>query len=291
MTTAASDPAARNCFNVSRPSIPGSQTSSRMQPYARLPSAFRQSSPVATASATKPSSSITARSVSRMPRSSSTMRIESIYSHKKAQKLRKSGKIDYEFCTTRVVLFCADVTAVLQYNSLDDGQAETCAAVAPGEVRFEESSEIGGLDSLSRVSDLSPQQTSFRIVRRDDCELFFIAGGNHGFEGIVDQIYKHAFHLLDVEHGRGKIAIEVNRHPNTVEPFFIQTRSLCNNVVEICELRSRGGQTSKTRELIHHRLQARHFATDRFSTLRDHRCDSSIATAIRAPVTLRDPLG
>src|SRR6266516_1419431 len=77
ITTAASDPAARNCFRVSSPSIPGNHTSRRTQPYARRSSAFRHSSPVATASAAKPSSSITPRNVSRMPRSSSTMRIES----------------------------------------------------------------------------------------------------------------------------------------------------------------------------------------------------------------------
>jgi len=36
----------------------------------------------------------------------------------------------YEFCAARVIFFCADVTTVFQYYSLNDSKAETCAAVS-----------------------------------------------------------------------------------------------------------------------------------------------------------------
>src|SRR6185503_14598594 len=217
--------------------------------------------------------------------------------HKKAQteatkrhtKLSNSGEVDYKLCAARVVLFCADVTAVLQYCSLDDGQAESCAGITSRKIGFKKPPEVARLDALTGVCHLSPQQTSFSIVRRGDCELLFVASERHCCEGVVDQVYKDAFHLFDVEHGRGKIGIEVKRQPNAVEPFFIQARRLCNNVVQIRKLESRGGQTSKTRKLIHHRFEPCDFAADRLSTLGDHRLNSSIATTIRATITLRDP--
>src|SRR6185369_4883340 len=150
ITTAASEPASRSCRNVSRPSIPGSQTSSRIQPYARRPSALRHSSPVATVSVTKPSSSITARSVSRMPRSSSTIRIESMDPVNRIYKIdqdlhvnpekscksclkyrlprRFSREFDHKTRAARVVSFGADVSTMLEYYSLHDREAETGAA-------------------------------------------------------------------------------------------------------------------------------------------------------------------
>src|ERR1044072_687710 len=129
ITTAASEPAARSCFNVSSPSMPGSQTSSRMQPYARLPSALRQSSPLATASAAKPSSSMTARSVSRIPRSSSTMSIESMN-----KQLSGGGEFDQKSGAARVVLLGADAAAGFENNLLHDREPQTGAAVAPRKV-------------------------------------------------------------------------------------------------------------------------------------------------------------
>src|SRR5260370_15016064 len=77
ITTAASQFDSRIWCKVSSPSIPGNQTSSNTHPYKRREIAFKQSSPLSTASVTKPSSRTTALSVSRMPRSSSTIRIDS----------------------------------------------------------------------------------------------------------------------------------------------------------------------------------------------------------------------
>src|SRR3712207_3168362 len=56
--------------------MPDSQTSSRTQAKFLASTAFKQSSPDSTASARKPSSSKTPRKVSRMPRSSSTIKTE-----------------------------------------------------------------------------------------------------------------------------------------------------------------------------------------------------------------------
>src|SRR5947208_12868950 len=77
ITTAASQFELRIWLKVSSPLIPGNHTSSRTQPYARCSIAFKHSSPEATASALKPSSRSTALKVSRIPRSSSTIRIDS----------------------------------------------------------------------------------------------------------------------------------------------------------------------------------------------------------------------
>src|SRR5260370_21436530 len=77
ITTAASQFDSRIWCKVSSPSIPGNQTSSNTHPYKRREIAFKQSSPLATASVSKPSSRTTALSVSPIPRSSSTIRIDS----------------------------------------------------------------------------------------------------------------------------------------------------------------------------------------------------------------------
>src|ERR1044072_5128695 len=197
ITTAASDPAARSCLKVSSPSIPGSQTSSRMQPYARFPSAFRHSSPVATASASKPSSSITARSVSRMPRSSSTMRIESI---------RCCWQFDHETSAARMIALRANVTAVLHDYALHDRESETSAAVSSRKVRFKQPAEICRLDSLPCVRHFSAHL--IRIVTRHDRDLSIAGNCRNRLKSVVDQIHKHAFDLFDVEHRRRQLAIE-----------------------------------------------------------------------------------
>src|SRR5688500_8188460 len=179
ITTAASDPAARSCLRVSSPSMPGSHTSSRMHPYARLPSAFKHSSPLATASATKPSSSITARSVSRMPRSSSTISIESIYFRFSIADCRftapwafpdlkrtsrqytigkwqlaignsSRGEFDKKLRAARMILLGADATAVLEYDLLHDRQPQTRAAVAPRKVWLKQTAKVFHFDSLPR---------------------------------------------------------------------------------------------------------------------------------------------
>src|SRR5689334_11162626 len=193
ITTADSEPAARSCLRVSRPSIPGSHTSSRMQPYARLPTALRQSSPLATASAAKPSSSITARSVSRIPRSSSTMSIESM------NKVLSGGrKFDQESGSARIIFLGANAAAVFENYLLNDRETQTGAAVAPREVWLKEAAKITRLDSLARVRDLRIHHASFGVVAGRDRDTLFIRG-EHGFDCVVNQVYKDAFDLFDVE--------------------------------------------------------------------------------------------
>src|SRR6185369_8713522 len=257
ITTAASDPASRSCFRVSRPSIPGSQTSSRMQPYARRPSALRHSSPVATASATKPSSSITARSVSRMPRSSSTMRIESITVFNP-----QITRMYLPLCNLWMALVCrqfnhklraawmvalgADVAAVLHYDSLHDREAETSATVTSRKIRLEQTAEIARLDSVSCVCNLRAQHTPLRIVARRDCDLHFTIRRSERVDRVVDQVNKPPLDLFHVEHRRWQLAIEIERQHHAIETIYIQTRCLSHDVIQVCEIESCGRQTSKT---------------------------------------------
>src|SRR5258708_39419578 len=76
MTTYASTPFLRKRSNVSRPSIPSSHTSSRTRSMERSSSSERHSSPEDTANDSYPSSARMDESASRMPSSSSTMRME-----------------------------------------------------------------------------------------------------------------------------------------------------------------------------------------------------------------------
>src|SRR5215212_1368306 len=100
-----------------------------------------------------------------MPRSSSTMRIESIFSHKKAQqKLCCCRQFNHKNRTARTVSFGADVTAVLRHYPLHNREAETGAAVTPRKIGFKQPAEIAWLDSLPRVGNFRTQQTSLRIV-------------------------------------------------------------------------------------------------------------------------------
>src|SRR5689334_5968243 len=169
ITTADSEPAARSCLRVSRPSIPGSHTSSRMQPYARLPTALRQSSPLATASAAKPSSSITARSVSRMPRSSSTMSIESM-----SNRSGGGREFDQKPGAARFVFLGANAAAVFDDYLLHDREAETGAAIAPREVWLKQPAKITRLDSLTRIRDFRVDDAALGVVARRDREPFFV---------------------------------------------------------------------------------------------------------------------
>src|SRR5512132_1028519 len=100
--------------------------------------ALRHSSPEATASGVKPSSRSTALRLSRMPRSSSTIRIDSDISQKsalyKVQSTALSSHAHRKFyhkpCPSGLIRFRINPAAMLADYSLDDRQAQARATPA-----------------------------------------------------------------------------------------------------------------------------------------------------------------
>ena len=140
-------------------------------------------------------------------------------------------------------------------DALDDGETETCAAPARGEIWLEEARQIGACDAVARVSDLDEQETACGVVR----------GGNghvpvglrllgHRFERVVNQVDEDAAHLLRVEHCGGQRAREMHVKPHAFEPVFVERDGLADDLVQVRRFEARVRQTGEARELVNHRL-------------------------------------
>src|SRR3984893_5503396 len=125
---------------VSRPSIPGSQTSSSTTSKERLRKVSRQASPLSALKALYPSSSSTPFSDCRMPDSSSTMRMLCMLTGEgRGNEFRGDRQLHYEPGADRLILFNANRAAVVFDDAADDGQSQSRSPFLGGEVGQEES--------------------------------------------------------------------------------------------------------------------------------------------------------
>src|SRR5215469_7275392 len=123
--------------NVSRPSMPGSQTSSSTTSNAWLASRRIHCSPVSAASVRKPSSSSTPRRESRMPDSSSTMRMLDMF-HGNRRGLRRERQFHDEARSYRLVLLDPDRSTMVLNDSAHNRQTQPGATLLGREVRQKE---------------------------------------------------------------------------------------------------------------------------------------------------------
>src|SRR5205085_3974773 len=109
--------------------------------------------------------------------------------------------------------FGADAATVFGDDALNDGETETCAAPARGEVWLEEAWQIGAGDAVPCVGDLDEEESARWVVRGGDgyAPLGFRLLG-HGFERVVNQVDEDAAHLFRVEHRSGQRAREIDIH-------------------------------------------------------------------------------
>src|SRR6202044_1481567 len=121
--------------SVSRPSIPGSQTSSSTTSNACLPIISSPASPLSAIEVLKPSSSSTPFSDWRIVGSSSTMRILCmLIDSGRGDRIRDHWQFDYKASTYRFVFFHANGTVVVFHDAVDDGQPKSGAAFLGREV-------------------------------------------------------------------------------------------------------------------------------------------------------------
>src|SRR3984957_19281913 len=139
ITTIASTPFLRMRSSVSRPSIPSSHTSRSTRSTERASSMERHSSPEATATGSYPSSNRIDERASRIPCSSSTIKMElamKVNSGKLTQARGRRGRCNLrhgqlknEFRAGRQIVLDADRAVVLGHDAAGDRQAQARAAV------------------------------------------------------------------------------------------------------------------------------------------------------------------
>src|SRR5579862_1757490 len=145
ITTIGVCPVWRIRSRVSRPSIFGSHTSSRTRSTLPLESRARHSSPLPTDSTVYPSSARMEESESRMPASSSTMRMDcamdflcrSAFRYRRGDRFGR-GEFDDEPRAHRSIVLRANQAVVLGDDPAGDSQSESRAALLGGEMRQEE---------------------------------------------------------------------------------------------------------------------------------------------------------
>src|SRR6202790_3053941 len=120
---------------VSSPSTPGSQTSSNTTSNGVLRSRSRTASAFPTDELEYPSSARMPARESRIPASSSTMRMLCMLGGRRCRsRFENNGKFDDESRTHRLVFFHADRAMVVRYDAAHDGQAQARAALLGGEI-------------------------------------------------------------------------------------------------------------------------------------------------------------
>src|SRR5579864_2463258 len=121
--------------SVSSPSIPGSHTSSKTTSKACFSRSRRQVSPFSASPVRKPSSSRTPRRESRIPDSSSTIRMLDML-HGIGRRRGFGGEREFhdEARAHRLVFFHPDGPTVVFHDSADDGQSQSGSSPFGGEV-------------------------------------------------------------------------------------------------------------------------------------------------------------
>src|SRR5215831_14194191 len=129
----------RICCKVSRPSIPGSQTSRRTRSKPALRNSSRQRSPLSATAALYPSSSSTPLRDCRIPASSSTMRMLCMQlCICPRNRLGCDGQLHHKLRAYGSVFFDADRAAMIFNDSADYREPEPGSSLLGGEVRQEE---------------------------------------------------------------------------------------------------------------------------------------------------------
>src|SRR5580692_1394166 len=237
--------------SVSKPSIPGSQTSSRTTSNTCLLMISRPASPLSAIDVLKPSSSRTPLSDWRMVGSSSTMRMLCMlidggcgngFGHNR-QFHHKPG-------ADRLILFYANRAVMIFDDAVYDGKSKTGSAFLGGEVRQEQA---------------LLQLASHAVASIGDDDLHHVAamhqsGGNlnlpkqrilHRFGSIVYQVGKGSLDSFGVRQYVGQLWRQNDAHSDIIQSSIEHRESAFHDRVNIGRLRSRRRETGQCGEFIH----------------------------------------
>src|SRR5580692_2810513 len=185
---------------VSKPSIPGSQTSSKTTSNACLLMISRLASPLSAVDALKPSSSSTPLSDWRIVGSSSTMRMLCMMVDEGfGDSVRYDWQFDHEAGADGLILFHANGPVVIFNNTVYDGQPKTGAALLGGEVWEKQPFLQLPCNAVARVGDGNLHHITTRHQRgghlnlAKECVL-------HGFSRVVQQIGQCSFDGFGIGH-------------------------------------------------------------------------------------------
>src|SRR5690348_9733566 len=138
MMTSGAFSSSRTRSSVARPSMPGSQMSSKTTSKLFRASVSRQVSPLPTDCTLYCSSSRTPVRESRIPGSSSTMRMLDMRCGHVRHALGGDGQLNHKACAHWLVLFHANGTVMIFHNPAYDCQAQPGAAFLGREIGHEQ---------------------------------------------------------------------------------------------------------------------------------------------------------
>src|SRR6266576_3265033 len=240
---------ARILCRVSSPSMPGSHTSSRTTSKACFSSRSRHASPLSASPVLKPSSSSTPRRESRMPDSSSTMRMLCMLGGGCCGRFRSERKFHDEAGANRLILFDPDGALMVFDDAAHDGQAQTGAALLGGEIRQKEFFLQFLGHSVTGVGDSNLHGIATGDETGGDSD-FAQQRALHGLGGIVHQVCQGALDGIRISHHLGQIGREILVQTDAVEATVKRAQGAFDDGVDVGRMRLRCGEAGEGRKLI-----------------------------------------
>src|SRR5579863_2632167 len=214
---------------VSRPSIPGSQTSSRTRSKSCLPRISRPASPLSASEALKPSSSSTPFSDWRIVGSSSTMRMLCmLVDGGRDNRFGHDWQLNYESRAYGLIFFHTNRAVVIFDYPIHDGESQTGAALLGGEIWHEQTLFQFAGNSVTGVGDSEFNHIAVRKQHRRNLDLAK-KSIVHGFCSIVYQIGQRSLDGFAVGHYVGQIRRKRCPHANLVQPLMKHCQSAFHN--------------------------------------------------------------
>src|SRR5579863_6269665 len=236
---------------VSRPSIPGSHTSSSTTSNACLLMISRPASPLSAIEALNPSSSSTPLSDWRIVGSSSTMRMLCMLVDGSGDdRVRYNRQLHHEASPDRSIFFYANGAVVIFNNAIHDGKAQASASFLGGEVRQEQAFlQFPG----NPVAGISHHNLHYVAVRyQSGGNLNFAKDGIlHRFRRVVHQVGQRSLDGFGVGHHVGQLRRQKGAHADVVQTLVEHGQSAFHDGIDVRRLWPRRGETGQSGELIH----------------------------------------
>src|SRR6185436_16453022 len=138
----------------------------------------------------------------------------------------------------RVIRSGENLAVMLGDDARDNRQAQAGPSSTRRKVWLKQALEIGRGNSFTGIFHGCLKQLAVNIVSRRDHDATAVARVSQCFQRVIDQVYKDAFHLLDVQQGRRQGRLQRQSQLNSVETIVIELRRLPDDFVEVAEFES-----------------------------------------------------
>src|SRR5579862_5464603 len=231
--------------SVSRPSIPGSHTSSSTTSNACLPSSSNAASPLSASAVSSPSSSKRSLSDWRIVGSSSTMRILCMLVYgRRSNRFGDDWQLNYKSSADRLIFLHTNRSVMIFDNTVHNRKSQAGAAFLGREVGQEQTFFQLASHSVAGISDGNLNHIAVGHQRGRNLDLTK-EGVLHGFRSVVHQIGQSALDCLAISHHVWQVGRERCAHPNLVQSLMKHRQRAFHDCIDVSRLRPRSREAGQ----------------------------------------------